>query len=177
MKFTGLENSKIILRALEPGDLEDLYRWENDSRYWVYGNTLAPYSVFTLDEFIKTASYDVLVNKQIRLMIQEKKSGAAIGAVDLFDIDFVHRRAGIGILIDSIFQRKGYALSTLGLVSGYAFGMLNLHQLFCHITEDNTQSRKLFEKDGYVKTGRLKQWILSSGKWSDVLIYQKLNKS
>ena len=29
-----LENERIILRALEPEDLDVLYRWENDASLW-----------------------------------------------------------------------------------------------------------------------------------------------
>ena len=36
-----LENERVCLRALEPEDLELLYRWENDSELWEVGNTLA----------------------------------------------------------------------------------------------------------------------------------------
>ena len=29
-----LENKKIKLRALEPEDLDFLYKWENDTKFW-----------------------------------------------------------------------------------------------------------------------------------------------
>ena len=38
-----LENENIKLRALEPEDLEFLYKWENASQLWIQGNTLATY--------------------------------------------------------------------------------------------------------------------------------------
>lgn len=37
-----LSNDRVRLRALEPEDLELLYRWENDPELWEVGNTLAP---------------------------------------------------------------------------------------------------------------------------------------
>ena len=43
-----LSDEQIRLRALEPEDLEVLYRWENDSSLWEVGNTLAPFSRYVL---------------------------------------------------------------------------------------------------------------------------------
>lgn len=34
-----LENERIVLRALEPEDLEVLFRWENDASLWELGST------------------------------------------------------------------------------------------------------------------------------------------
>jgi len=177
MTFKGLCNKKVSLRALEPADLKLLYKWENDFNNWVFGNTLSPYSMFTLDEFIKTASYDIFVNKQLRLIIESIKENKPAGAIDLYDIDFLHKRTGIGILIDAEFRNMGLASASLEVISSYVFGVLNMKQLYCHITSGNKESIILFEKNGFIRSGCLKKWILQSGKWKDVYIYQKLNNS
>ena len=39
-----LSNATLTLRALEPTDLDTLYRWENDTSVWVVSDTIAPYS-------------------------------------------------------------------------------------------------------------------------------------
>ena len=50
-----LEGSNILLRAVEPDDLDFLYRCENDTSVWRYGTTTAPYSRFTLKQYIEEA--------------------------------------------------------------------------------------------------------------------------
>ena len=35
-----LENKTIQLRAIEPEDLEVLYKWENDTDVWKYGSEI-----------------------------------------------------------------------------------------------------------------------------------------
>ena len=47
-----LKNKDIVLRAVEPEDLEILYRWENSTVLWYHGNTLAPYSKLVLRQYI-----------------------------------------------------------------------------------------------------------------------------
>ena len=66
--------------------------------------------------------------------------------IDLFDFDFKNSRAGVGILVKEPTDRlKGYGREALKLLVDYSFGHLNLHQLYCHISEENEASIKLFE--------------------------------
>lgn len=174
MEFKGLKTSEIILRPVETGDLPLLYQWENDTESWKYGDTVSPFSNITLEAFIESSKFDITINKQIRLMIEELSSCKTIGSVDLYDVNFIHGRAGVGILIDKDYRRQGYALQTLDLISGYAFGLLNLHQLYCYIREDNTESLNLFQKSGYVVAGKLLNWVKESGEERNTFILQKL---
>ena len=48
-----LETDLIRLRALEPEDIDTLYKWENDTRIWKMSNTVAPFSRYTLRRFIE----------------------------------------------------------------------------------------------------------------------------
>ncbi|MDR2041647.1 MAG: GNAT family N-acetyltransferase, partial [Tannerella sp.] len=63
-----LENETVRLRAMEPEDLDFLYRWENDTRLWRYGNTMAPYSRFSLKAYLSDAHLDIFHARQLRLM-------------------------------------------------------------------------------------------------------------
>ena len=47
-----LESENLLLRALEPEDLDILYEWENDPELWKYGSTLTPYSKFALRDYL-----------------------------------------------------------------------------------------------------------------------------
>ena len=91
-----LDDSEILLRALEPSDVDVLYRWENDTTIWGVSTTIAPFSKETLRRYIEDVQ-DIYEAKQLRLMIADKKSGNTIGTIDLFDFDAHNRRAGIGI--------------------------------------------------------------------------------
>lgn len=173
-----LENENIKLRALEPEDLDILYKWENNTQLWIHGNTLAPYPKLALREYIATTQMaDIYEAKQLRLMIECKQTKAVIGTIDMYDCDFHHRKAGIGILIEEAFRKQDFATMTLNLISKYAFEFLRLNQLYAYIAEDNTQSLKLFEKVGYQNSSILKEWIFCESQYKDVYIYQLINTS
>ena len=94
-----LKNHIIKLRALEPEDIDILYRWENDTDVWKVSNTIAPFSKYILRQFIENQKYDIYETKQLRLIIEALETQKPVGTIDLFDIDPYNLRAGVGILI------------------------------------------------------------------------------
>ena len=78
-----LSNDRVRLRALEPEDLELLYRWENDPELWEVGNTLAPYSRYILKEYIAGSDRSIYESRQLRFMIEDCDTGTSVGIVDL----------------------------------------------------------------------------------------------
>jgi diamine N-acetyltransferase len=167
-----LENGSIKLRALEPEDLDFLYRMENDTNLWKYGSTMTPFSRYILHRYIENSHQDLYELKQLRLIIGEKSSGLQIGMVDLYDYEAFHERAGVGILIDEKFQNKGLAAQALELLTEYAFDFLKLNQLFAYIPAGNIPSLRLFRKCGFTESGILKNWNKTKTGYEDVHIYQ-----
>ena len=167
-----LENENILLRALEPEDLDDLYRWENDSELWKYGLTIAPYSKFALRDYLIRSTNDLIQCKQLRLVAVDKKTAKSMGTIDLYDYDLINLRAGVGILLDEACRNKGFGKEILELIREYAFHVLYLKQLFAYIPESNTSSFKLFTACGYEQCGLLKAWRKTADGFEDVFVVQ-----
>lgn len=175
-----LENSRIKLRALEPSDIEMLYLWENDTDLWQVSDTLSPLSRDILMQYIESAHKDIYEHKQLRLVIDAKDGDALhpVGLIDLFDINFLHQRASIGIMVYATEnRRKGFAAEAIEVLAKYGFEVLNLHQLYCHIPEDNTASIRLFKSAGFEHAGKLKEWCKIFNGWQDILLMQRINKN
>lgn len=169
-----LSDGQIGLRALEPEDLDFLYRLENDSSLWPYGQQQAPVSRFALKQYIEASlSQDIYEMHQVRLVIERVSDKERLGLIDLFDLDLCDRRAGIGIVVDSPFRRQGFARRALSLLSGYALGFLQLHQVYAHIAQNNRASLELFENEGFVRAGCLRDWHRIGDSYEDVCILQK----
>jgi diamine N-acetyltransferase len=165
---------KITLRTLEPDDIDLLYQWENDMEIWDVSNTKTPFSKYILSKYLDDSVKDIYEIKQLRLIIQNEDT-VPVGAVDLFDFDPYHLRAGIGILIHKKEYRNiGYANDTLQALSEYALNILGLKQLYANIADDNTPSIRLFEKAGFEKTGIKKFWLKTVTGWKNEILYQKI---
>lgn len=170
-----LQTRNVRLRALEPRDVDLLYRWENDPEVWKVSDTMVPFSKFTLQEFIKTSTMDIYASRQLRLMVEDWK-GNTVGAVDVFDFEPFHRRAGIGILIAKDYRHNGYAEEAVHCVCQYLFSVFQLHQVYCNVMADNEISLKLFQRIGFQPSGVQKDWIRTQNGYTDVLILQLINE-
>lgn len=173
-----LNGENISLRAVEPGDVDFIYQMENDPAVWQVGNTIVPFSRFQIEQYALTSQHNIYAEKQLRLMIDLKVVShrkKTIGAIDLYDFDPLHKRAGIGILIIQDEREKGFASESLDLIIRYSFGILMLHQLYCSVSSENMRSLHLFEKHGFMKSGIKKEWRLKEGNWTDEIMFQLIN--
>jgi diamine N-acetyltransferase len=168
-----LENEIIRLRAVEPEDLNRLYTWENNPQLWIVGNTRNPYSRYVLKQYILESHKDIYETHQLRLMMVSIKTGETVGTVDLFDFDIHNSRIALGLYVDAAFQGNGYAKAALRLAEDYVFNYLQINQLYCHISETNTASRQMFEKENYETCGVLKNWIKTTNGFENIIVFQR----
>jgi len=167
-----LTGKHINLRALEPEDLDFLFKIENNESFWEVSHTQAPFSKYVLKKYLENAHLDIYEVKQLRLVIEDSHIKEHIGMIDLFDFDPLNKRAGIGILIQPEKQQKGYASEAIQLLTKYSFRYLNLHQLYANITTDNDKSLSLFLKHNFKKIGVKKDWIYNRGNYKDEILLQ-----
>jgi diamine N-acetyltransferase len=171
-----LQGQLIYLRALEPDDLEFIYKLENDESIWEISNTQTPYSKFLIKQYLENSHQDIYEAKQLRLVICNKGNNETIGLIDLFDFDPKNSRAGVGILIHDVSNRfSGFGKEALQLITNYSFTHLQLHQLYANISEDNSSSINLFSNFGFEKIGIKKAWNFSNGVYNDEGMYQLIN--
>lgn len=169
-----LEDDMLRLRALEPEDLDLLYKWENDTELWEAGSGIAPFSKKILWDYIENYSPDIYAAKQLRLMIVLKSTDEAVGTLDLYDFDPDNRRAGIGILIDRAHSGKGYGSRALNLAVVYARRFIEMHQLWAVVAIDNGASLSVFRKSGFRICGRLRSWLRRCSTYVDAYVLQHL---
>lgn len=173
--MTNIEGRSIRLRAVEPEDVETMYAWENDPAIWRVSGTTAPFSRHTLERFIEEQRFDIFQTRQQRLMIETLGEGRAVGALDLFEYDPLHGRAGMGILIHRADDRgKGYASDAVATVCDYARRSLRMHQLWCSVGANNAASLRLFRKAGFRDAGVRREWVWTPDGFEDEVLLQKI---
>jgi diamine N-acetyltransferase len=167
-----LRGQNIFLRAIEPEDATKVMIWENNPENWRVSGTEAPYSMHGILEYINSIQ-NFRQCGELRLIICLKESKKPIGTLDLFDANFKHGRAGIGILIGEVEERsKGFASEAIQLLIEYARDLLGFHNLTAQVLDDNLPSRFLFENNGFELVGIRKEWFYEKGKRIDERIYQ-----
>lgn len=170
-----IQGQKVRLRALEMQDLEVFMRWENGQDAYSGDTWIQPLSSFTAQSFIEQATRPIEETGQLRLMICTNLN-QPIGFVDLFDMNLLHRRAAVGLLIgDPHLRNQGYGNESLVLISDYAFNLLNLHILYADIRTDNEASLRTFAKAGFRVEGVFPEWIRHQGNWWSAARCFKIN--
>lgn len=169
-----LKGTNVYLRLVEPDDATKILLWENNPAHWKVSDTEVPFSMQDILYLIEHA-HNLRSTGQLRFVICLHENNEAIGVIDLFDANFKHGRAGVGVLIGDHDQRSnGYASESLELLKEYASTILGFHSLFCSIHADNTGSIKLFEKCGFEKIGIRKEWYLDKGERIDEILFQTM---
>lgn len=167
-----LKGDNIYLRAIEPEDATRIMVWENNPDNWRVSGTEAPYALHTILDYISSI-HNFRQSGELRMMICEKMNDKPIGTLDLFEANFKHGRAGVGILIGEHENRgKGYAKESLTILIRYATKVLGFHNLTANVLVDNDPSSRLFESMGFELVGVRKEWFFDNGKWVDEKIYQ-----
>lgn len=166
-----LSNDIITLRALEPTDLDTLYRWENDTALWAVSDTVAPYSREALWHYLEQYTGDIYAQRQLRLMIT-LADGTPAGTVDYLNFDPLNNRAELGLFIAPEHRGKGLGRQALDLLTAYSREHIGLRQLYVFIAIDNVVCLKLFEDYGYRRVGTINSWVKRGSTYRDVALLQ-----
>ena len=143
-----LKEKKIKLRTLLPTDLEFLQKIENDRRLWEYGSDRKIFTKEELTNYIKNSSEKIQIAKQFRFVVDYNNT--PVGFIDLFE--YKDSSAGVGIIIDKEYQKRGFASESLRLLIDYSLEDLKLKNLHCKISKSNLRSIQLFTSSGFTFT-------------------------
>jgi RimJ/RimL family protein N-acetyltransferase len=159
----------VYLRPLERADLTDRYLgWLTDpevSRYLEAG--LFPSTREDLERFFAqvTGSRD-----QVLLAVAERSSDAHVGNVKLGPINWVHRRATLGILIgEKEFWGKGIGEEATRLAVEYGFFKLNLHRIDLGVFAEHEAAVRCYRKVGFRVEGQFREALFHEGTYKDSL--------
>lgn len=161
----------VRLRAMEPEDLDALYRIENDRDVWDVGENNVPYSRYILHDYIANASADIYADKQVRMVVENEK-GQLVGVADVVNFCPSHARAEVSIVICREHRKKGYARAAITQIMEYALRTLHLHQLYAVVREDNMPSLNLFSSLGFKSKMVLDDWLFDGKDYHNAVVMQ-----
>ena len=161
----------IRLRALEPEDLELIYRIENDPQFWRFGSSTVPYSRYVLRQYITSSQNDIFVDGQVRLVIEYE--GSPVGFADLTNFDALHLRAEIGLAILPEYQGRRLGQSAVLALCDYA-RQLHIHQLYAIIATTNEPATRLFKLLAFDASAVLHDWLRTEECYVDAVMWQKI---
>ena len=115
---------------------------------WEYGSDRKIFTIEELTNYIKNSSEKIQKAKQFRFVVDYNNT--PVGFVDLFE--YKDSSAGVGIIIDKEYQKRGFASESLRLLIDYCLEDLKLKNLHCKISKSNLKSIQLFTSSGFTFT-------------------------
>ncbi|WP_235595810.1 GNAT family N-acetyltransferase [Mastigocoleus testarum] len=95
-----------------------------------------------------------------------------IGSVGLFEIQWTHQNASMGIAIgDPAYWNKGYGTDAMKLILGYGFRELNLYRISSTTIAYNFRAMKAHEKVGFRREGLQRNSIKREGQRFHLIYY------
>lgn len=162
----NIYGQKVILRAMEPEDMEMLREMTNDPEIErMVGGWSFPISKVEQTKWYENAVTD---KRNLRFIIEVRETQEPIGMLNLVDIDWKNRSAFHGIKMKNDAPKgKGYATDAVMALEWYAFEELQLNRLDGSCIVYNIASQKLYDKCGFKVEGIRRKAIYREGQYFD----------
>jgi len=171
------DSSRLFLRKISSSDAKFFYESLTEisvSKYLSLGPLESlDHAKKIIKSYLKSWDQMLQFNYVIELRNKEVKK---IGSISVWGISWLHRRAEIGIWINSKYWNQGIGEKAINLVKIIAYQYLNLNRLEAHIVVDNTKSINLFKKCEFEAEGLLKQYLNFKGTFFDAYILACIKK-
>ena len=93
-----------------------------------------------------------------------------LGTIALYDIDWRNRKAEMGrFYILPSQQGQGYGSLALEILIDYAFDVLGLRKVYCHVLEKNEIAVRMYARHQFKEVGLFIDDVYILGKYKDVL--------
>ena len=172
---TKLQTPRLILRDYEPFDLMDIQKYASDPEvveYMEWGpNTLEDTSRFLAD-VLKQGRKMPRMNYE--MVILEKESNKAIGAVSLRVQSLEHKQADMGYVLNRNYWGTGIMTEAGKAMLEFAFNKLELHRVWAYARTENAASIKVLQKIGMKQEGLLREHLFYKGTWWSSYLYSCL---
>lgn len=153
-----VDGERIYLSLSEDNDIFLYNKWLNDPEINLgFGRSHIVYNEKQQQEYINNYNssddkfFFVIVKKEDYLKDQP------IGIGLLYDIDYVHGKSTLGLLLDKSFQGKGYGKEASQLLLEFAFNILNLNNVLLYAIDFNTKALDMYKKIGFKVIGKRRE--------------------
>lgn len=158
---------KVKLRAYKKEDIKLAYEYLNDSELKRLLESEIPYPIILEQE--EKWFQDLVNSKDIyNFAIEDLETGKYIGGCGINNINWLSRRATIGIFIgDKNYWGKGYGTDAIKVLNKFIFEQMNINKIKLNVFSFNERAKKCYERCGFKVEGVLKQELFRNGKYYD----------
>ena len=109
---------------------------------------------------------------ELFFIISDRNTDAALGFIQIIDMDLVDQRADLGICLIRESQGRGLGSESLHLISAYLRDIWNLRKLSLRVRADNVTALRCYTKFGFKNSGVLREHVFIDGVWHDIILME-----
>jgi RimJ/RimL family protein N-acetyltransferase len=167
--YKKLVGIKCYLSPCAPEDAQSWARWDNDLEVTLPLGDEA-YTLFPLQKSEQIVA-DVIRGQHHVFGIVDLETDKLIGRCMLFDLDWVNRKAMLGIVIgEKAYWGQGYGQEAVRLLLDYGFHLLNLNSVMLGTFAFNQRAIHCYERVGFKVIGRRRQARIIAGVKYDAIL-------
>jgi diamine N-acetyltransferase len=166
---------RIRLRGVERTDVPKSFEWINDPEVNEGLAVYLPMSLRDEEQWFDQMAQRDQSEKPMAIEVREGEGWNLIGNCGVFNIEWMHRTAELGIMIgDKSIWNQGYGTETMQLLLQHGFETLNLNRIYLRVYSTNPRAMRAYEKAGFVLEGTLREAVYKHGNYANVHIMSVL---
>lgn len=177
--FPVLETERLTLRAPTLDDTAALFRIRSDPEVMRYFGS-PPISTREMAA-LHIENFQAAFQEQrgIRWVITRRGSAQMLGSCGFWRLVKEHYRAEIGYDLAPEYWGMGVMTEAVGAILGFGFGPMGLHSVEAQIDPDNSASRRVLEKLGFVQEGYFHEnyYVAARAAFGDTAVFSLLGAS
>ncbi len=166
-------------RLVSAGDAAVLAALLSDNRAF-----LAPWDPVRPDDYFTVAGQRAVIREALERHLEGTAlphvildgDARVVGRITLNGIvRGAFQSASVGYWVGEEHNGKGYAGAALRHIMAFAFNHLGLHRIQAETLVHNVASRRVLERNGFVRFGLAPAYLNIAGEWQDHVMYQVVN--
>ncbi len=173
--FPKLESVRLLFRKVMDSDLDELFFFRSDETVLKFIGREPVKTIDEVKDFLKTIDENIEKNESIFWGITLKENPEKIiGTICFWKIQPGNYRAELGYMLHPQYWRMGIMKEAIQEIIEYGFKTLKLHSIEARIHADNKPSEAVLLATGFIQEGYLKEEFCFREKFSDTIIFSRL---
>jgi len=175
-EFPYLESDELVLRKMEPGDADDLFKIYANGKLFRYTPGSPRKTRDAVQNMIGHFERDFGKRKTLMLGIcLRSEPGRVVGVAEMFDYDPKVNGVTIGYRLNEAFWGCGIATKAVKLMTGYLLDAIGVNRIQAFVMPENTKSHAVLARNGFTKEGTVRQGYFWTGRGVvDLTVYSLL---
>lgn len=170
-----LAGDRIVVRPWQDEDAQAMFDAIRESAEHIGAWMPWPERHQTADdtlEYIRHTQADLARRESFGMGIFDRETGELLGGIGLHPRNWSVPSFEIGYWIRQPMEGKGYVTEAVTLLTRFAFGRLGANRVFIRCDRQNTRSRAVPERLGFVTEGTFRNELRdTSGELADMVFY------